>query len=193
MAIKKLIATTVSSQVDGDFPACMRRKKDNNDDNTKGKGGGRLKHYTVDGDVPLCLRKIDEESKDGSSSNKKNRKEKSVSESSTSKTSGCKDLCGDTTEKKNNTHARTKSKDITFIVLHKNMRSMHLSEPKGNEKHIDDILTKRRYLKYNKDAEANDMIHMGSDHRCVMATFMITTPEKSSHCKTNWKTRYNKA
>ena len=29
-----------------------------------------------------------------------------------------------------------------------------------------------------KDAEANDMIHMGSDHRCVMATFLINMPEK---------------
>ena len=28
------------------------------------------------------------------------------------------------------------------------------------------------------------MIPMGSDHRCVMATFMITTLEKSSHYKT---------
>ena len=56
-------------------------KKNNNDDNSrrnedlKGKGGGRLKHYNVDGDVPLCLRKIEEESKDGSS-NTKNSKEK---------------------------------------------------------------------------------------------------------------------
>ena len=39
------------------------QKKDNKDDNTrrnedlKGKGGGRLKHYNVDGDVPLSLRK----------------------------------------------------------------------------------------------------------------------------------------
>ena len=56
--------------------------------------------------------------------------------------------------------------------------------PKGNEKQIDYILTKRRYLRYNKDAEANDMIHMGSDHRCVMATFTITTPETSRHYKT---------
>ena len=56
--------------------------------------------------------------------------------------------------------------------------------PKGNEKQIGFILTKRRYLRDNKDAEANDMIHMGSDHRCVMATFTITTPEKSSHYKT---------
>ena len=55
---------------------------------------------------------------------------------------------------------------------------------KRNEKKIDYILTKRRYLKYNKDAEANNMIQMGSDHRCVMATFMITTPEKSNHCTT---------
>ena len=45
--------------------------------------------------------------------------------------------------------------------------------PQGNEK-IDYILTKRRHLKHIKDAEANDMIRMGSDHRCVMAIF--TTP-----------------
>ena len=56
--------------------------------------------------------------------------------------------------------------------------------PKGNEKQIGYMLTKRRYLTNNKDAEASDMIHMGSDHRCVMATFTITTPEKSSHYKT---------
>ena len=49
---------------------------------------------------------------------------------------------------------------------------------------MDYILTKRSYLRCNKDAEANDMIHMGSDHRCVMATFTITTPGKSSHYKT---------
>ena len=64
---------------------------------------------------------------------------------------------------------------------------------KLNEKQIDYILTERRYLIYNKDAEANDMIHMGSDPKWVMATFMITTPEKSSHCKTTMKIRYNKA
>ena len=28
------------------------------------------------------------------------------------------------------------------------------------------MLTKRRCLRHIKDAEANDMIHMGSDHRC---------------------------
>ena len=52
--------------------------------------------------------------------------------------------------------------------------------PKGKEKQIDYILTKRRYLRNVKDAEANDMIHMGSDHRCVMATLMSSMPEKKS-------------
>ena len=51
--------------------------------------------------------------------------------------------------------------------------------PKGNEKQIDCIISKRRHLKYSKDAEANDMIHMGSDHRCVMATFVINAQTKN--------------
>ena len=46
--------------------------------------------------------------------------------------------------------------------------------PKGKEKQIDYILTKRRYLRNVKDVEANDMIHMGSDDRCVMGTFWST-------------------
>ena len=96
--------------VDGDFPACMRRESDNKEkkmrrnEDPKGRGGGRLRQCNVDGDVPLCLRKIDEESKDGSSSNKKSSKEKNDSGSSTSNstkdgsksktTSGSKELCG---------------------------------------------------------------------------------------------------
>ena len=55
--------------------------------------------------------------------------------------------------------------------------------PKGKEEQIDYILTKRRYLRNVKDAEANDMIHMGSDHRCVMSTFLINTPEKNTHVR----------
>ena len=47
------------------------------------------------------------------------------------------------------------------------------------EKHIDYVLIKRRHLIYSKGAEANDMIHMGSDHRCVMATFVINAHEKN--------------
>ena len=65
----------------------------------------------------------------------------------------------------------------------------------GNKRVLDETLadvtrihsTQRdvqKYLRYNKDAEANDMIHMGSDHRCAMATFTITTLGKSSHSRT---------
>ena len=50
--------------------------------------------------------------------------------------------------------------------------------PKGKEKQIDYILTKKRYLRNVKDAEANDMIRMGSDHRCAMATLLINMLEK---------------
>ena len=70
----------------------------------------------------------------------------------------------------NTMYRKTPQKQTTFI------------SPNGNEKQIDYILTKRRYLIYNKDAEANDMIHMGSGHRCVMATFTVTTPGKDDHC-----------
>ena len=50
--------------------------------------------------------------------------------------------------------------------------------PTGTEKQIDCILIKRRHLKYSEHAEANDMIHMGSDHRCVMATFVINAQKR---------------
>ena len=43
-------------------------------------------------------------------------------------------------------------------------------------------------MKYSKDAEANDMIHMGSDHRCVMETFLINTPKKDGLLKAQIKT-----
>ena len=110
------------------------RKTTNNEDKTrrnedlKGKGRGRLKHCNVDGDVPPSLRSFDEENKDSSSS-KKNSKERMMSGSSVSNnmkndsrgkmTSGSKDLCGNTTEKKNQENGKAKSKDITFIVLQK--------------------------------------------------------------------------
>ena len=35
----------------------------------------------------------------------------------------------------------------------------------------------RKYFRRGKDAEAHDMIHMGSDHRSVMAHFVIPAPK----------------
>ena len=49
--------------------------------------------------------------------------------------------------------------------LHSPQKQTTFISPKDNEKQIDYILTKRRYLRH--------MIHMGSGHGCVMATFAI--------------------
>ena len=81
----------------------------------------------------------------------------------------------------NTMYRKTPQKQTTFI------------SQKGNEKQIDFILNKRRYLRYKKYAEANDTTHMGSDHRCVMATFTINTLGKSSHYKNIRKIRHDKA
>ena len=51
--------------------------------------------------------------------------------------------------------------------------------PEGTGKHIYYMLIKRRHLKHRKDAEAHDLIHMGSDYRCVMATFVINAQKKN--------------
>ena len=45
--------------------------------------------------------------------------------------------------------------------------------PKKVEKQLDYILTDKKHYSWSRDAEANDTIHMGSDHRCVMAKFEI--------------------
>ena len=37
----------------------------------------------------------------------------------------------------------------------------------------------------SRDAEANDMIQMGSDHRSVMAQFVINAPRKEDRQKTH--------
>ena len=46
------------------------------------------------------------------------------------------------------------------------------------EKQLDYILTDRKHYHWSRDAEANDTIHMGSDHRCVMARFI--NPEEKN-------------
>ena len=127
-------------KVDGDFPTCMRNSRNSNDDETKkmedlrGNGGGRLKHRTIDGDVPLCLRKTENDSNDDSSSEGKKREEKEIGSSTLSKTkhcvmnkmaSGSKNMCPRSTGKKDDDR---KNKEVTFIILQKNMRSMHSTE-----------------------------------------------------------------
>ena len=100
----------------------------------RSKGGGRLKHCIVDGDVPLCLRRNLRDSKEASSSKRKTREEKESGSSTQSKTkhcvmdkmaSGSKGTCPRSTEEKDE---HPKNKEVTFIILQKNMRSMHSSE-----------------------------------------------------------------
>ena len=57
--------------------------------------------------------------------------------------------------------------------------------PQETEKQIDYILIKRRHLRYSEDAEANDTIHKGSDHRCVMSIFEINAQKKNGHRDAN--------
>ena len=55
--------------------------------------------------------------------------------------------------------------------------------PKGVKKQLGHILTDKKHYCWSKDAEANDMIHMGSDHRCVMAKFEIPEKAKKTSCR----------
>ena len=67
--------------------------------------------------MPLCLRKTERKSKCGRSSNESEKDDKSKM------MSGSKDLCGDSARKRND--EKDLNNDVTFIVLQKNMRSMH--------------------------------------------------------------------
>ena len=79
--------------------------------------------------------------------------------------------------------------DYSALAQHDVQKNTETDVLHGKEKQIDCILTKRRYLMNVKDAEANDMIHMGSDHRCVMATLLINMPEKTNAQEKEHKTR----
>ena len=50
--------------------------------------------------------------------------------------------------------------------------------PNGGKKQLDHILTDRKHYGWSKDAEADDTMDMGSDHRCVMAKFEIQKKPK---------------
>ena len=83
---------------------------------------------------PLCLRRKLRDGKEASSSERIRHEEKESRSSTQSKTkhcvmnkmaSGSKDTCSRSTEEKDK---HPKNKEMTFIILQKNMRSMHLSE-----------------------------------------------------------------
>ena len=75
-----------------------------------------------------------------------------------------------------------------FVALNTMYRKMHQKLVKcrtleGVERQLDYILVNRKYLTHSRDAEANDMIHMGSDHRSVMARFVIPVSQQKDSTK----------
>ena len=75
-----------------------------------------------------------------------------------------------------------------FVAIHTTYRKIHQKLVKfktleGVEKQLDCILINRTCLKHNRDAEANDMIHMGIDHRSVMARFVISVSKQKDSTK----------
>ena len=125
---------------DAESPTQRRNRNNDIDNEAKGsedmrsKGGGRLKHSTVDGDVPLCLRRKLEDIKDSSSSKSKKNEEKESGSGIREKmkncvmnnmASGSKELQLQHTTGKD---MHSKNREVTFIILQKNMRSMHSSE-----------------------------------------------------------------
>ena len=49
--------------------------------------------------------------------------------------------------------------------------------PKNGEKQLDYVLRDKKHPTWSRDAESTDILHMRSDHRCVMAKFEITAKE----------------
>ena len=64
---------------------------------------------------------------------------------------------------------------VALNTMHRKTPEKHVMyrTPKGVEKQLDYVLINRKMLSCSRDAEANDMIHMGGDHRSVMAQFLI--------------------
>ena len=52
--------------------------------------------------------------------------------------------------------------------------------PNGVEKQLYYILVKKKQYRWSRYVEANDMIHMGSDHRSVLARFASEKPMKKN-------------
>ena len=71
--------------------------------------------------------------------------------------------------------------DRELLRLNTMDRKAHRQQTTKDRLKLQKMIThwsKRRLLRHSKDAEDNDIIHMGSDHRCVMATFVINAQKK---------------
>ena len=71
-------------------------------------------------------------------------------------------------------------------TMHRKMPGWQVTykTPKGVEKQLDYVLINRKHMSFSRDAQANDMIHIGSDHRSFMAQSVIKAPMKKDSQKT---------
>ena len=119
----------------------QRRNRNNDIDNEakrtedmRSKGGGRLKHSTVDGDVPLCLRRKLEDIKEFQQQQKqKVRRKRKRKRQSRKNEELCHEQYGERSKElqlqfTSGNEKHSKNREVTFIILQKNMRSMHSSE-----------------------------------------------------------------
>ena len=54
-----------------------------------------------------------------------------------------------------------------WLMIQRPEKQYTSRSPSGIEKQLDCVVSDRRNRRYCSDAEANDMIHLGSDHRSV--------------------------
>ena len=117
--------------VDGDFSWCMRQEcedteaKTRDNENARGKGGGRQRLRHVHGDVPLSMRSKGEEDKNSSSEKKLKGGSSSKKDNKIKATCGSRDLCGSRTIKENKERVKTDEKRHYFHRASKNTRSMN--------------------------------------------------------------------
>ena len=77
------------------------------------------------------------------------------------------------------THWLLENKLVAANTMYQKIPQKHVTyrSPKNDEKQLDYVLLDKKHLTWSRDAESTDILHKGSDHRCVMARFDITAKE----------------
>ena len=75
------------------------------------------------------------------------------------------------------THSRRETREETGLDEAMADHTLHSTQQ------LDYILVDRKHMYCSREAEANGIIHMGSNHRSVMAKFVITAPKKEGSQK----------
>ena len=125
MGIRRRSEKKTTSRHEG---ATLCRNQEN--EQKKGKDGGRQRFRYINGDVPHCIRSNDDantstKKEKGSSSNNANEGSGSKEEKRKEATHGSKDPSSSSIGKKKTLREADEEIDITFVVLQKNVRSLN--------------------------------------------------------------------